>query len=77
MELMLITPRIREMIFEARASEDLRAVAIQEGMRTLYFDGMLKACDGLTTFDEVYRVAKRTEQDQLQYTPELMAKWTR
>jgi type IV pilus assembly protein PilB len=26
-------------------------------------DGMRKVCRGITTFDEVYRVAKRTEQE--------------
>jgi type IV pilus assembly protein PilB len=32
-------------------------------MRTLYVDGVQKAMKGLTTLEEVYRVAKRGEQD--------------
>jgi type II secretory ATPase GspE/PulE/Tfp pilus assembly ATPase PilB-like protein len=32
-------------------------------MRTLYWDGIEKALKGLTTLDEVFRVAKRSESD--------------
>ena len=32
-------------------------------MTTLYVDGIRKAMSGVTTLEEVYRVAKRTEQD--------------
>ncbi|MCA9174749.1 MAG: type II/IV secretion system protein [Planctomycetales bacterium] len=74
MELMLVTPKVREMVFEGRSSEDIRGVAIAEGMRTLYFDGLQKMLQGLTTIEEVHRVAKRTEQDQLQFTPEMLAR---
>jgi type IV pilus assembly protein PilB len=58
---MLITAKIREMIFENRPSEDIRQLAMQESMKTLYDDGLLKVCDGVTTLEEVYRVAKRVE----------------
>ncbi len=34
-------------------------------MTTLYCDGIRKVLRGLTTLEEVYRVAKTTEQDQL------------
>ncbi len=34
-------------------------------MTTLYCDGIRKTLKGLTTLEEVYRVAKRTEQDEL------------
>jgi type IV pilus assembly protein PilB len=60
-ELMLITAKIREMIFENRPSEDIRQVAMRESMKTLYDDGLMKVCDGVTTLEEVYRVAKRIE----------------
>ena len=62
-ELMMITSGIRELIFEARTSEDIRKEAIKQGMRTLYMDGIKKVYEGITTFEEVYRVAKKTEQD--------------
>ncbi|MBX3419550.1 MAG: Flp pilus assembly complex ATPase component TadA [Pirellulaceae bacterium] len=63
-ELMLIDSRIREMIFKNASATDLRIAAINKGMKTLFKDGLLKVCNGVTTFEEVYRVAKRTEQDK-------------
>ena len=63
-ELMNISSKIREMIFDSRSSADIRTTAINEGMRTLYLDGLRKAMDGVTTLDEVFRVAKKTEQDE-------------
>ena len=62
-EMMLVKSRIREMIFRSASSTEIRKVAIEEGMQTLYMDGINKVLGGITTFDEVYRVAKRTEQD--------------
>lgn len=62
-ELMPINNKLRELIFANASSEELRRVAISQGMRTLYMDGLLKVCQGVTTLEEVYRVAKRTEQD--------------
>ncbi|MCO6456728.1 MAG: type II/IV secretion system protein [Pirellulaceae bacterium] len=62
-EMMMVNSKIREMIFEARSAVDIRKQAITEGMTTLYVDGIDKAMRGITTLEEVYRVAKRTEQD--------------
>lgn len=62
-ELMLVTAKIREMIFANRPSERIREAAVAENMKTLYQDGLLKVCNGMTTIEEVYRVAKRTEAD--------------
>ena len=42
---------------------DIRSVAVQEGMDTLYIDGIDKVMRGVTTLEEVYRVAKRTDKD--------------
>jgi len=64
-ELMLVSPKIREMIFENRSATDIRKVAITEGMETLYVDGIRKVMAGYTTLEEVFRVAKRTEQDDV------------
>ena len=60
---MNVNSKIRESIFSNSSSQDLRKLAIQEGMHTLYMDGIQKVCDGVTTLEEVYRVAKKTEQD--------------
>jgi general secretion pathway protein E len=37
-------------------TEMLQAKAVEEGMRTMLQDGVLKALAGLTTLEEVYRV---------------------
>tara|TARA_R110002049_G_scaffold2750_6_gene22060 strand:- start:21424 stop:23190 length:1767 start_codon:yes stop_codon:yes gene_type:complete len=64
-ELMLINGRLREMMFKGASTEQVRVEAINNGMSTLYADGMLKVIRGITTFEEVYRVAKVTEQEDL------------
>ena len=64
-EIMLVTSKIRELIFSAATSTDIRKAAISQGMTTLYVDGIRKAMAGVTTLEEVYRVAKRTEQDEV------------
>ena len=64
-ELMLINSKIRELIFADASSTQLRDAAISQGMMTLYSDGMDKVMNGITTFEEVHRVAKRTEADDI------------
>jgi type IV pilus assembly protein PilB len=64
-ELMLINSRIREMMFGSRSSADLRTQAILGGMTTLYCDGLRKVINGISTLDEVYRCAKKTEQEHI------------
>lgn len=63
-ELMMINNKLREIMFQSGSTNDLRLEAINNGMSTLYTDGMLKVIRGITTFEEVYRVAKRTEQEE-------------
>jgi type IV pilus assembly protein PilB len=60
---MLVTGKIRELMFASAPSLEIRKAAISQGMSTLYADGMRKVMRGITTFEEVNRVAKRTEQD--------------
>jgi type IV pilus assembly protein PilB len=62
-ELLIINNKIREMIFKNQSSTEIRKYAIQHGMDTLFKDGIRKVLNGVTTFEEVYRIAKRTEQD--------------
>lgn len=64
-ELMMVTPKIRELIFNSSSMQEIRTAAINQGMRTMYLDGIDKSLKGVTTLDEVYRIAKRTEQDVL------------
>ena len=62
-EMMMMTSKIREMVFQNASAVDLREVAIKEGMSTLYRDGVDKVLRGITTIEEVFRVAKKTESD--------------
>jgi type IV pilus assembly protein PilB len=64
-ELLLIDVKVREMIFRNESSTNIRKYAMEErGMKTLFMDGIDKVLQGFTTFEEVFRVAKRTEQDR-------------
>ncbi|MFO1065353.1 MAG: GspE/PulE family protein [Pirellulales bacterium] len=62
-ELMVVTSRVREMMFQGAATVQIREEAIKQGMTTLYCDGIRKVLKGITSLEEVYRAAKRTEQD--------------
>ena len=56
-ELMVITENIRDLINKNVTTGKLREAAIKEGMCQLREDGIKKVCEGLTTIDEVLRVA--------------------
>ena len=62
-EMLIIDTKVRQMIFDDTPTNVVREYAISKGMATLYKDGLDKVMAGVTTFDEVFRVAKRTEQD--------------
>jgi type IV pilus assembly protein PilB len=61
-ELLLMTSRIREQAFVGASSQQLRKTAVAQGMHTLFEDGMNKALAGITTLEEVFRIAKRVEE---------------
>jgi len=56
-ELMLISENIRDLISKNVTTGKLREAAISEGMCQLRSDGIKKVCEGITTIDEVLRVA--------------------
>ena len=60
-ELMIMTNKIREMAFQGAATQEIRRAAVSQGMRIMFEDGIAKALRGITTLDEVFRVAKRNE----------------
>jgi type IV pilus assembly protein PilB len=60
-ELMLMTAKIRELSFAGAPTQELRKAAVAQGMSTLYNDGIRKVLRGVTTIEEVLRVAKRVE----------------
>ncbi len=61
-ELMMMTPKIREMTFKQASTVEIRKVARKEGMTMLYEDGLRKAFKGVTTFEEVLRISRLSEQ---------------
>jgi type IV pilus assembly protein PilB len=60
-ELMMMTSKIRELAFEGASTQNIRKVAVGQGMSTLYQDGIRKVLKGITTIEEVFRVAKKVE----------------
>lgn len=62
-EMMLLDSKIRELIFANATTAEIRKVAISKGMKTLYQDAIRKVLSGYSTFEEVARVTKKTEQD--------------
>jgi type IV pilus assembly protein PilB len=62
-ELMLMSSKLRELTFTEATTSQIRRTAVTEGMKTLYVDGLQKACKGITTLEEVLSTAKLTEQD--------------
>jgi type IV pilus assembly protein PilB len=60
-ELMVMTNKIRELAFQGAPTVEIRRAACSQGMKVMFDDGIAKALRGITTLDEVFRVAKRTE----------------
>jgi type IV pilus assembly protein PilB len=58
-ELMLMQSKVRELSFARASTQEIRKAAVAQGMRGLYQDGIIKALKGITTIEEVLRVAKK------------------
>jgi type IV pilus assembly protein PilB len=56
-ELFAMTDEMRRLILERAPSSELKKVALSQGLRTLYHDGLMKVAQGITTLEEVLRVA--------------------
>jgi len=57
-EIMAMNEEIEKLILTGEVSEyQMQEIAVKNGMITMVQDGLLKAIDGLTTVDEVFRVA--------------------
>lgn len=59
-ELMQMNAKVRELAFAGASTVEIQKAALKQGMTSLYDDGILKARQGITTLDEVFRVAKKT-----------------
>ena len=60
-EFLTMSSRIRELTFQGASTQEIRKEALKGGMDTLYSDGIQKVLNGVTTIDEVFRVAKKPE----------------
>src|SRR5688572_11647031 len=54
-EVMAMSTEIRRAVMRGASSDELRELAIEEGMLTLRMDGLLKASRGTTTLEEVIK----------------------
>ncbi len=61
-EIIRMTPQIREAVLARASSQQVRRIAVEQGMRTLLQDGIAKAVDGITTIAEVLRVSRQQEE---------------
>ena len=58
MELLTMSDALRRLILKHAESNELHRVALQEGMRSMYEDGIAKARAGITSIEEVFRVTR-------------------
>ena len=58
-EIFTMTPEMEQYILSGKVSEyDIEQRAKEQGMLTMAQDGILKALDGITSLDEVFRVTQ-------------------
>jgi len=62
-ELFRLTPQVMSRIDDGEGTSSIRRTAVEEGMRLMWQDGLDKARVGMTTLDEVARVASLAEMD--------------
>jgi general secretion pathway protein E len=57
-EVLALSDAIRRLVLSRAEAREIQRVAVEEGMRTMYQDGLLKVLDGTTTIEEVLRVTR-------------------
>jgi type IV pilus assembly protein PilB len=69
-ELMLVTEEVERLTVERKSSDDIRRLAVTQGLRSLREDGIGKALSGVTSLEEVLRIVEgRTEETGPEPTP--------
>lgn len=58
LELLQMSDPIRRLIMQKATSGEIHELAVSEGMRTMYQDGLIKCLQGVTTLEEVLRVTQ-------------------
>ncbi|MGH7355005.1 MAG: type II secretion system protein GspE, partial [Candidatus Rokuibacteriota bacterium] len=59
-EVMPISEELRDLILRNATTAEMRALAQQQGMRTLRQAGLIKVLEGVTTVEEILRVTLAT-----------------
>ena len=57
-ELMSVTAKIKEQVLRSQDAQELRRVAVAEGMNTLFEKGVDLVLRGITTSGELFRVTR-------------------
>ncbi|HXP31520.1 MAG TPA: type II secretion system ATPase GspE [Stellaceae bacterium] len=57
-EVLPMSDTIRQMVLRHAEAREIHRAAVEEGMRPMYQDGLIKALDGVTTIEEVLRVTR-------------------
>ncbi len=55
-EVLLVSEDIQRMAVERRPSDEIQKMAVEQGMQTLWQDGLAKVASGLTSMEEIMRV---------------------
>ncbi len=62
-ELFIPDAHLRQMITERASAQDMKAYAVERGMKTLFMDGLNKVVEGHTSLEEVLRVTQKDYAD--------------
>jgi len=57
-EILPVSPKITQIVSKHSSTEEVQKIAIEEGMLTMKQDGILKALQGLTSIEEIWRITK-------------------
>lgn len=57
-EILPISDHIASMVANGASKDELKSMAYEEGFIDMFHDGVIRAANGITTLEEVYRVAK-------------------
>lgn len=60
-EILRVTPRIKELIHNQASADEIRRVAVDEGMMTLHHNAKKLVLDGVTTLNEMLRITYENE----------------
>jgi general secretion pathway protein E len=62
-ELMAVSGKIKQQVLKSQDAQELRRVALAEGMKTLFEQGVALVCSGITTSAELLRVTRMDQGD--------------